>query len=146
MRLRAFETPEPHIEEIVYRRNMLKLAQVLPDLTEELSRGIASLGHEKLAASVYTIEIIERCKCEEPGCVTFFCVPKVSAPLPDRCNRIVAPAWGVTCVQYFDQQITWVEVLGRPEDREILDKYESQLAGIDPANQALNTEPRIGRF
>jgi hypothetical protein len=119
---------------------MLKLAQALPDLTEELSQGIASLGYKKLAASVYTIEVVERCKCEEPGCVTFFCVPKIHAPLPDTCKRIIAPARGVTCVQYVDQQITWVEVLGRPEDREKLDKYEAQMASINQANQALDTD------
>jgi len=124
---------------------MTKLAQALPDFTEELSQGIASLGYKNLAATVYEIEVVERCKCDEPGCVTFFCVPKLSAPRPDTCKRIVAPARGVTCVQYFEQTITWVEVLGRPEDRMKLDKYESQLAGINPANQALDTEPRTGR-
>jgi hypothetical protein len=124
---------------------MTKLAQALPDFTEELSQGIASLGYKNLAASVYAIEVVERCKCDEPGCVTFFCVPKLSAPRPDTCKRIVAPARGVTCVQYFEQTITWVEVLGRPEDRMKLDKYESQLAGINPANHALDTEPRTGR-
>ena len=127
-------------------RIMLRLAQALPDLADDLSQGIASMGYEKLAASVYTIEVAERCKCDEPGCVTFYCVPKLSAPSPDSCKRIVAPARGVTCVQYVDQQITWIEVLGRPEDREKLDKYESRIAGIKSANKALDTEPRIGRL
>lgn len=104
---------------------MLKLAQVLPELAEELSHGLASMGYENLAKSVYTIEIADRCKCDEPGCVTFFCVPKRTAPHPDICQRIIAPARGVACVQYVDQQIIWVEVLGRPEYREKLDKHES---------------------
>lgn len=125
---------------------MTKLAQALPDFTEELSQGIASLGYKKLASSVYAIEVVERCKCDEPGCVTFFSVPKLSAPRPETCKRIVAPAMGVTCIQYFERQIIWVEVLGRPEERQKLDKYESQLAGINPANQALDTELRIGRL
>lgn len=109
---------------------MLRLAQVLPELAKDLSLGVASMGHQKLAALVYTIEVVERCKCDEPGCVTFFCVPQRSAPHPDICQRIIAPARGVVCVQYVDQQIIWVEVLGCPEYREILDKHESQIAPI----------------
>jgi hypothetical protein len=115
---------------------MLRLAQALPEFADELARGIASNGYKKLAASVYAIEIIDRCRCDEPGCVTFYAVPKQLAPCSERCKRIIAPARGVTCLHFLDQQITWVEVLGRPEDREKLDKYESQLAGIDSANQA----------
>jgi len=57
-----------------------------------------------------------------------------------------AIALGVTCVQYFDQQIIWVEVLGRPEDREKLEKYESQRAGTDPANNPIDTKPWVQRF
>ena len=125
---------------------MLRLYQALPELTDELSRGIASLGYKKLAASVYSIEIAERCICDELSCVTFYTVPKLSAPCPDICKRIVAPARGVTCVQYFDQQIIWVEVLGRPEDREKLEKYESQLAGTEPANNPMDTKRRINRL
>ncbi len=103
-------------------------------MTEELSRAVASTGLTKLAESVYVLEIVERCKCQEPGCVTFYAVAKVAAPTPDNCKRIVAPTNGITCIQYLDQQIIWVEVQGRPEDREKLDNFESQSARTNPAD------------
>lgn len=125
---------------------MLKLAHALPKFADELSNGLAALGYKKLAESVYAVDIAERCRCDEPGCVTFHAVPKISAPSGEACERVIAPAMGVICVQYFDQHIIWVEVLGRPDDREKLDRFEFRLAATESADQVLDTEPRIGRF
>lgn len=109
---------------------MPKLYQILPELAEELSRAVAFAGLTKLAESVYALEIVERCNCKEPGCVTFYAVPKLAAPSPDNCKRIVAPTKSIACIQYLDQQIIWVEVHGRPEDREALDKLECDTANL----------------
>ncbi len=120
---------------------MLKLSQALPQFAQELSRGLISLGYTQLAASVDSLEIVERCKCDEPGCVTFYAVPKLSAPHPDKCQRIIAPVRGVTCIQVSDQQITWVEVLGRPELREKLDQCAARQPGDRLGSHTLDEQP-----
>ncbi len=113
---------------------MLKLNDVLPEFADELAQGLADMGHTQLAATVHSLTIAERCMCDEPGCVTFHAVPRNSAPDGKMLERIVAPAKGVVCVQYTGQQIIWIEVLGRPKDREKLDR-------LDP-----NRLQRGGRF
>ena len=106
---------------------MLHLVDALPEFAAELSRGLAELGHKELATSVNSIVIVERCKCDETGCITFYAVPKtVTNQRP--CKTAMPVVKGLTCVQYIGQQIVWVEALGRPEDREKLDRYESLLA------------------
>ena len=117
----------------------MKLAEALPQLADDLSQGLAALGYEKLAASVNSVDIVDRCRCDHAGCVTFFAVPKGSAPSGEKCNRVIAPAPGVLCVQYSRQRIIWVEVIGRPEDRERLDRFESQLTASRPENAASDT-------
>ena len=101
--------------------NMVRLALALPDFAEELSRGLAALGYEHLAKLVYSIDIVERCPCSEPGCVTFYAMRRTEAARQVECDRVVAPAKGVLCVHYRDQQIVWIEALGRPQDRARLD-------------------------
>lgn len=100
----------------------MKLSDALPEFAEELAQGLAAEGHEHLADTVRSIEIVERCLCDEPGCVTFYAVPKTTAPAWPACKRVIAPAKGVSCVYYTNRQILWVEVLGRPDDRAKLDQ------------------------
>lgn len=107
---------------------MLHLVDALPEFAAELSRGLADLGYKKLATSVNSIVIVERCKCDETGCITFYAAPKTSVTSQRPCNTAIPAVKGLTCVQYIGQQIVWVEVLGRPEDRKKLDRYESLLA------------------
>jgi len=100
----------------------MKLANALPEFADELAQGLAAMGHKYLAEAVYSLDIVERCLCGEPGCVTFHTVPKTAAPAWPACKRVIAPAKGVMCVHYANRQIIWVEVLGRPEDRVKLDQ------------------------
>lgn len=101
---------------------MLKLADVLPEFAEELAQGLAVEGQMHLADTVHSLKIVERCPCDEPGCVTFYTVPKSSVPAWPSCNRAFPPVKGVMCLHYANRQILWVEVLGRPGDRAKLDQ------------------------
>ena len=100
----------------------MKLADALPEFAEELAQGLAAEGYKHLAEAVHSVEIVERCVCDEPGCVTFYAVNKTSASAWPECKRVIAPAKGVMCVHYSNRQILWVEVLGRPDDRAKLDQ------------------------
>ncbi|AMV32219.1 hypothetical protein VN12_08855 [Pirellula sp. SH-Sr6A] len=126
---------------------MMKLADALPEFAEELAQGLAAEGYKHLAETVHSVEIVERCLCDEPGCVTFYAVPKSSAPAWPACKRVIAPAKGVMCVHYSKRQILWVEVLGRPDDRAKLDQIYilSDSAG-NSANQAVNGSRRQREF
>lgn len=107
---------------------MLYLVDALPDFSDELSRGLADLGHQELATSVKAIVIVERCKCNETGCITFYAVPKSSLTNKCRCKTAYPVVRGLTCVQYIGQNIVWVEAVGRPDDRKKLERYGSQFA------------------
>lgn len=118
---------------------MMRLADALPEFADELAQGLAAMGHKHLAAAVNSVEIAERCLCDEPGCITFHAIPKGSAPHEPACERIIAPAKGVMCVHYIDRQIIWIEVFGRPEDRIKLDQFEMlDPPTTQPANKAVN--------
>lgn len=101
----------------------MKLATVLPDFARELLQGLSAMGHNKLAESVANVEIVERCECEQPGCITFYTMPKDSISSQDwsECERAISPAAGISCVYYQSDQIRWIEALGRPADRKMLD-------------------------
>lgn len=101
---------------------MITLADALPEFADELAQGLAALGHKYLAEMVHSVEIVERCLCDERGCVTFYAVPRASAITWPACKRVIAPAKGVMCLHYADRKIIWVKGLGRPEERERLDK------------------------
>lgn len=99
----------------------MKLANILPGFARELSEELAAMGYHDLAAAISDVEIVERCACTEPGCVTFYAVPKANAPCWPECERVIAPAKGVTCIHYQGCRILWIEALGRPLDRATLD-------------------------
>ena len=100
---------------------MTKLIEILPEFAAELVAGLTECGEAKLARSVIDVEIVERCKCNEPGCVTFHAQARDSTPSPDLCARVIVPADGVTCIKYYMDRIVWVEALGRPKERSVLD-------------------------
>ena len=103
----------------------MRLVSVLPEFALELESALNDLGESDLANSISSLEIVERCQCNEQGCVTFHAVPKSNAPSGDSCTTIVAPMMGVSCVQYYNDQIVWIEALGRPKEREILHAYQA---------------------
>ena len=119
----------------------MKLAVALPELANELALGLSAAGHAQLAEAAYSIEIAERCPCDDPGCVTFYTMKKVDAPSPSKCKRVVAPASGVLCVQHVGSEIVWIEVLGRPNDRAKLD----HLAGTPGGGEQTVAHGAAGR-
>ena len=109
----------------------MKLANVLLEFSHELAEGSIAEGRTDRADSVYTIEIIDRCHCETPGCVVFHAVPQATDPTePDECDRIIPSVRGVTCIHFVKNSIVWIEALGRAEEKTRLDQLEA-LARID---------------
>jgi len=101
---------------------MGQLSEILPHFVAELAAALEKAGHSDLAASVRTIEIHDRCTCQEPGCVTFFAIPKAKCPPPEERGRVIPSIRGVSCVQHSEGKVVWIEALGRPEERRALDE------------------------
>jgi hypothetical protein len=109
---------------------MAQLIDALPQFAAELARALNDAGHPALAESVCNVEIVERCPCNEPGCVSFYARPKSSCPAPGEGDRIIPAMRGVSCVMHHLNRIVWIEALGRPEDRAILDRQRDSPFAI----------------
>jgi hypothetical protein len=98
------------------------LAEILPHFSVEVEVALVEAGFPALAESLGRVDIVERCRCEEPGCITFFALHARERPNPRDCERIVPNLRGVSCVLYHHGRVVWIEALGRPVERAILDE------------------------
>lgn len=98
----------------------MRLAEVLPDFVAELTHALNELGCSQLASTVSEVEIVDLCRCNEPGCISFYTCQEPLRPYAEDCERIIAPIRGVSCVHHRSGEIVWVEALGRPEERATL--------------------------
>jgi len=96
------------------------LREVDPDFAAELAVALRLAGEEGLAARVFRLVIEDSCGCTDPGCASFYAVPRLRArshwiergrTIELACNR------GRLSVDVADSSIVAVEVLGRPELR-----------------------------
>jgi len=99
-----------------------RLIDVLPQFAAELAAALAEAGNPGLANSVGSVEIVERCCCGEPGCISFYAQPKSTCPGPGECGRIIPSLPGVSCVAHHLGKIVWIEALNRAADRAVLDQ------------------------
>jgi hypothetical protein len=92
------------------------LSETLPQLAAELEEGLRALGREDLAEQVGELSITAACTCEVAGCASFY----TGRPLKRWFRRGRQVAVGELVVDTIDGEIVFVEVLGRPELRELL--------------------------
>ena len=98
------------------------LADALPHLANELEELLNEQHEFQLAAQVPNLKIVERCRCGDDFCATFYtqAKPKVNyAPdhRPDHRNVVLRPQKGFLILDVLDGKITCVEVLYRDEIR-----------------------------
>jgi hypothetical protein len=101
---------------------MPRLSEILPHFTLEIEAALIDAGHLDLARTVASVDLVERCGCSEPGCVTFFALEKADRPDSSDCERAVPRLRGVSCVHHYGGRIVWIEALGRPNERMVLDE------------------------
>ena len=98
------------------------LTASLPDVATELARLLATEGLDALAQQVATLPVVDRCRCEDSFCATFYTAtpPKgawgpghKTIPLLDANGRMVN-------VDVLNGAIVAVEVLDRDELRDRL--------------------------
>ena len=103
-------------------RGPILVSEVLPDLADELQR-LLSPESEDLAAQVPHLRIVDRCRCGDDFCATFYTEPAPHGWYgPGHENVTLDIDRSVLILDVVDRRIMCVEVLDRPEVRRILDR------------------------
>jgi hypothetical protein len=99
-------------------RKMLLLRESLPEFSAELERLLVQCGHHNLAEQISTIAIVDRCRCGDDFCGTFYAAPKPEGSYGSGHENIVLePDKGTVILDVVNGQIKCVEVLYRDEIR-----------------------------
>jgi hypothetical protein len=98
-----------------------RLVEALPTLARELERLLRQSGESQLADQIDRLRIIDRCRCEDDFCASFYTQPKPEAPYPrnHRCIDLDA-AEGMLILDVVADKIVHVEVLNRYDIRQVL--------------------------
>lgn len=97
------------------KRLPVKLSDVLPELTCEIENALRGDGMQAFADQIMTLTLWNRCRCDDPGCATFFASEK---PVSDRqLTRLIPNTYipGLICIQVQDEIIVCIEMLKRPD-------------------------------
>jgi hypothetical protein len=96
----------------------LVLAEIFPDLSDELQRLLTAAGESAIAAQVPGMEILERCRCGDDFCAAFYTQPKsVGKYGPGLRTIALEPNQGQLILDVVDGVIAQVEVLYRDDVR-----------------------------
>ena len=97
------------------------LAIVLPSLVQELRILLIEAEELELMAQVSALKIVDRCRCGDDFCATFYTQPKpVGSYGPGHRNVALTPEKGWLILDVVVGQIMCVEVLHRDEIRKAL--------------------------
>jgi hypothetical protein len=97
------------------------LVEMFPVLATELQQLLVEQGESELAAQVPGLTVVERCRCGDDFCGTFYVLPKpVGAYGPNHRNVDLSPKDGMLILDVLANRIAAVEVLYRDEIRQRL--------------------------
>ena len=97
------------------------LNQALPAFARELELHLSEQGELKLASQVSTLEIIDRCRCGDDFCSSFYTQPKPEGAYgPDHRSFDLDAAEGMVILDVLSGLIAKVEVLNRDDVRKPL--------------------------
>jgi hypothetical protein len=101
------------------------LKDFLPDLVEELTNLLIKDNNHKLAEKVNTLEIYEKCNCNERSCASFYTAPKPNGSFGEGHQNLVLKAeFGMFILDVVNDEIMFIEILDRPNYKKILDRIE----------------------
>jgi hypothetical protein len=94
------------------------LTKVLPKLAVELEQLLREQGELDLAAQVPTLAIVDRCRCGDDFCASFYTHPKSEGAYgPDLRTLDLDAARGMVILDVVSGLIVHVEVLNRDDVR-----------------------------
>lgn len=96
----------------------MKLTEILPLLALDLERLLKNQREIELAAQVPQLAIVDRCRCGDDFCSSFYTQPKPQGHYgPTHRGIDLDAAEGVLLVDVVAGKIAHVEVLNRPDIR-----------------------------
>jgi hypothetical protein len=99
------------------------LTNVLPKLAVELEQLLREHGEPELAAQVSTLAIVDRCRCGDDFCSSFYTQPKPKGAYGSEYRAIdLDAARGMVIVDVVSGRIAHVELLNRDDVRRVLIK------------------------
>jgi hypothetical protein len=105
----------------VTRKEPKLLVEIFPALSTELQQLLEERGEPGLAAQVPKLKMIERCRCGDDFCGTFYVLPKPAGAYgPGHRNVSLEPERGMLILDIVNDKIAKVEVLYRDEIRQRL--------------------------
>jgi hypothetical protein len=94
------------------------LTNALPELANEIEELLRVEGEPGLAAQVAELRIVDRCRCEDDFCATFYVQPKPEGSYgPGHRNVVLIPENGMLVLDVVEEKIACVEVLYRDDLR-----------------------------
>jgi hypothetical protein len=101
--------------------NPMLLTESLPFFAAELEQLLEKEGHAELAAQVSGLKIVDRCRCGDDFCASFYTErkPQGAYGAGHRCVEL-EPEAGVLILDVVEGRIVHVEVLYRHDIREKL--------------------------
>ena len=104
------------------KRSPILVSEALPEFADELQR-LLSREHQDLAAQVPHLRIVDRCPCGQDDCATFHTEPRPRRRHPRGTKGLLLESGiGILVLHVFKRRIVCVEVLDRPEVRQVLDR------------------------
>lgn len=95
-----------------------QLHEQFPELSRELHQLLVDTGEPELASQVPSLQIIDRCRCGDDFCATFYTQPKPDGAYgPGHRNVVLDPAQGMLILDVVSDVIAQVEVLYRDDVR-----------------------------
>ena len=97
------------------------LTKVLPLFADELEQLLKKEGESELAAQVPQLNIVDRCRCGDDFCASFYTQPKPAGAYgPGHRSMVLEPAEGMLILDVVADAIACVEVLYRNDIRDKL--------------------------
>ena len=100
------------------KRNDFSLYENMPGLVAELEVLLKSQGETELASQISKLRIIDRCRCGDEFCATFYVQPKPRGAYgPGHRNVALSPETGMLILDVVGDKIAAIEALYRDEIR-----------------------------
>ena len=97
------------------------LLEVMPSLAKELEELLAETGYAELSGQVRELRIVDRCRCGDDFCATFYTQPRPSGSWGLNHYTVpLDPSQGTLNIDVVGDKIACVEVLYRDEIRKVL--------------------------
>ena len=110
------------------------LQDALPDLADELTALLRSQNERDLAEQVPRLPLVDRCRCGDDFCATFYTAPKPKGAYgPNHESISLNPSSGQFILDLVDRKIMCIEILFREDLRsKVLQMFPQNLLDKRP--------------